>query len=725
MKKVFIAIFFTNFLSASTAYQEVIDFLNFPKTHATYHTTDKDKQLFSAVLSLTQEEKNKLAEKIMREDWRSKPARTIFEVLSGDIVFAKYCKSLLENHLRELLKELSQDQFKTLDKVQTKIEIETYSRKQKEMRERVEFYRLRLLDALNAIDSLLKGISNTDEAQSQKIRDDFARANSQWEMSKHEFGSCFDKFEDLTFRHQDLTSQYITKELEVQAKMKAQNSLSRKDLAKMQDLYDFVALVLPIYQNHPLVYELCSNLKNREAFIKTVIGVSDENQTRILANYVAYGIKDDSFEDIQEIGKKQQVTSILKINGNPNVKDIVGVFPLFINGLQKEDKEYINFCPTLGELVSENIMGIAHHLANDEDDSERNSFCGDFLSLYFGQYEQALTHIPLFITTFKQIMNLQTDKDVDIFDISKIKERVTENFKTGILAELSEHYKTRIKPGYVMPHFDLGTTAKLEIKQYKGILNTYPTTFITSKGFTTTPHKIIIDFYGGKHKGFFVSKTETEQNFMDPIDDTMMVVGPLLGDESFDVSQHKQLTSEHFAKTHAVLLKRMSDCVGELRKTYPNAKIYLYGSSFGGFFGTSYAYHQAGGAYNSWAKEAIDKSFDGAAINKIDGIICHAPGLHLMLKIMQEGSSLKSVDVPTCLHFNRDDERVKLEEQLPLAKQISTANVLISTFGALPFFGEIEEKLNDPKTMRGHYNNALSQSEFDQQIRDFLAASST
>jgi hypothetical protein len=233
------------------------------------------------------------------------------------------------------------------------------------------------------------------------------------------------------------------------------------------------------------------------------------------------------------------------------------------------------------------------------------------------------------------------------------------------------------------------------------------------------PQAILIDFYGGYSKDL---KERSAKFFL--LHDSMMIVRPALGDVNFKVHQSDQLTEAHFTSTHALLLKRMSDFVAHLRNLNVGAKIYLFGASFGGFFATSYAYHQSGGRHNEWAFRGIQEAFGDDSINPIDGIICHAAALHNMQKIMKKECDLSCVNVPMCYHFNQDDECVKIEAQMPFIQQLSRCNVVVSPFGAMGFLGEVKVMQNlgvkNDLRMRGHFNNRFSRREFYEQVLRFL-----
>ena len=664
------------------------------------------------VRSLNTDERNILAEKIMQGDWKAKPAIEIFEILSDDINFASRCKAILARNSSDLSEKLSQNPQTVLEQIKHHKESVERRSKIDDIIERIKLYQA---EFKRLVDKKIEYVNLKDTDKSSFDFEGFANIQelgwfsdsvyNKCEALKNELGSLLDTQTYYVHSDQRVYASQLRSKSESEIAKQRKNDY--EELIKASDT--LTAQLLPIYRTHPLAHFLCSGVTNKQKILKAIQGFDSIDAQRIIEGC---GWQTDLVNIAENLKTKTQIKLALE-DSALSADGFLDIFPKIVDALKAGDKSYIGFFKKLEEKLNENFENVLIALRQRE---EKDALCADFLSLFFCQQQQTLAHIDLFV------------KDPTIAGLSKdkITEKVNQNFAIGVLQELSEHYAKRMTAGYVMPSF-LGNDEEdaKEPKEPITITAQLRSGDVTFKTYLMDrePKTILIDFYGGKSISA-KEKTETEQDPIQPLSNSMMVVSPLLGDELFDVSQQDQLTPVNFSTTHAMLLKRMSDFVKHLRETHPTANIYLYGASFGGFFATSYAYHQSGGSYNEWAQAGINQAFNTQEISKVDGIICHAPALSFMQKIMRVGSDLSCIAVPACMHFNKDDERVKLEEQMPFVNQFNEhlRNVVVSPFGAQPFCGDDNDNsdFEYTKTIRGHFNNRWSQQEFDEQILGFL-----
>lgn len=127
---------------------------------------------------------------------------------------------------------------------------------------------------------------------------------------------------------------------------------------------------------------------------------------------------------------------------------------------------------------------------------------------------------------------------------------------------------------------------------------------------------------------------------------------------------------DNLKETHIPYLRALSTFIAEIKKIYPDAKIFLTGASFGGFFITSYAYLQSIAPHVLYANNfktmltgaAFKKFFpDRSFITPIDGIISSTGAIQFMNDIYKT-NWINRITIPTLFFWNFDDDRVRLKE---------------------------------------------------------------
>lgn len=352
----------------------------------------------------------------------------------------------------------------------------------------------------------------------------------------------------------------------------------------------------------------------------------------------------------------------------------------------------------------------------------------DYYSIYYMQEDLA----------FYAIKNKLKDEKITL-DFEKIKKRLKENFSNGFFSFFNNIYKMSTWKGDVADKKPLNQDAPY---QYKGTLQemdimlgdkTYRYSFYPSDLHSDNPKTIILELYGG-HRFDFCNKNIQDK----PISNTMMTMDIYLPDCSQNIFQYDQLSPENFKNTHAEYLKIVAQFITFLKNKYPNAKIFLKGASFGGFFVTSYAYLSNCNDFNlyqDFVKDALlqkknEIETQNAAQNgqndtlfpKIDGIIIHDGSIDYMNKILKNSDSLNIIQTPILLHQNYDDLRVSVQRIYANLQKFDQnyLRFLLSRTGAQSLLEEFISNKNENYTLRGHINNDKSQNEFNAETLNFI-----
>lgn len=332
-----------------------------------------------------------------------------------------------------------------------------------------------------------------------------------------------------------------------------------------------------------------------------------------------------------------------------------------------------------------------------------------------------------------QTLRFMRGKDLDV-PIENIKTRINHNFEQGYLKDLSDLYAEKTWKGHSISHtpkpdayvYNLPVqNASFEISNPDdaSVIEVLNYAFYPPKS-GQPPQTIVIDVYGGH------TKSSCIKDFSRPLQDTMMTAKVELGDCESDVFQANQLTEENFKKTHAHYLYKMGAFIKHLRTQYPEAKIFLSGASFGGFFVTSYAFlstdfnNHSQQKYKSFAQDGFDSFYhfwedSHLLFPPVDGIISHAGAINYMGKILNDPASLSLIKTPMLMHYNHDDERVPYYEVAPFLPHFDPQYLrfILSRCGAADFMGEDAPTM---RNIRGHYNNTQSQHEFNTEMLHFI-----
>ncbi|MDP2193968.1 MAG: hypothetical protein Q8K36_05535, partial [Alphaproteobacteria bacterium] len=402
---------------------------------------------------------------------------------------------------------------------------------------------------------------------------------------------------------------------------------------------------------------------------------------------------------------------------------------MLFDGLQRGDDFYKDKIQSFGSSVTKDPKFIYALFTEEISDEEFIALWSKYFTLHYFQKELAISAVRHYATSFKKAFDPSkkkfniTDDVINIFCdrlnrlSPQIEGEINILFSAGFLKERSERYNQRTWRGFSplneIVHYRTQSVSKV---LFEDVPEKQMTVYY-NQDLMIPPQDIIIETYGGN--------TKTSQNkpseFTDlPLSDTMMSIGIELGDSAFDIFQGDQLTPEHFEETHALLLKRMSDFIHRVRTKYPTSKIYLKGSSFGGFFATSYGLLSSNSAhasfYKEWARTALQKHFGMAHATPIDGLITHASGIDYIANIT-ETDALTHLQVPILVHQNYDDERVPLSTHLRFFKQIPVEYLYfsLSRFGAEPFMDD-----GMLTNIRGHFLNRQASQEFHEAILHFM-----
>ncbi|MBP9753203.1 MAG: hypothetical protein KBD31_05315 [Proteobacteria bacterium] len=244
------------------------------------------------------------------------------------------------------------------------------------------------------------------------------------------------------------------------------------------------------------------------------------------------------------------------------------------------------------------------------------------------------------------------------------------------------------------------------------------------------PNNIVIEVYGGYDRNFDDSEGFGAMlcHCHDPVVENSLQVGVRLSDMSLPYRQKLQLTEKNLKNSHVTMLKEVSDVVALLKVKFPKTKFFLQGTSFGGFFVSSYALFQSVGldelTYNDWGLLALKNVFGNDKIESVDGVISHAGGLYLLKEITKHDMPFTNWNVPILIHHNYDDHRVILYKQTGIYDRIPENYLyfLLSRFGAstLQNNPDIYSGYSLDDSLLGHTHNYRSQAEYDEAIRHFV-----
>ncbi|CAO4844690.1 MAG: hypothetical protein CNLJKLNK_00725 [Holosporales bacterium] len=445
--------------------------------------------------------------------------------------------------------------------------------------------------------------------------------------------------------------------------------------------------------------------------------------------------EDDSIVDFINVSNQdykemiQNIHNFFKIisSHDLNIKDFFNVTINCFKNLKRDLRPEKRLFEGFLYLCSRNIL-------NDEDfqsklSSELNceETIADCFSLVTVQKDKAFCEAKGFLSTIDQHLN----PDV-------IKSRIDENFKQGYLRDLSDLYEANnwqgnrnfFKKSELLYTYTQTETRKavLDTKYQQKKYEYYP-----ADGDLET---IIVSLYGGDTSYSFSEKT-----IHPPFEKGMMTATIELGDRDSLIFQSNQLRKENFMDTHSRYLRVAGEFIKFLKETYPQAKILLKGSSFGGFFVTSYAYlsqmqNQEDGEnlytdYIDWAREAFETEYkDHFKLPAVDGIILNNGSIDFFEKIVNSPHALSKLKIPILMHQNFDDERSPLSEKKESLKKINPKflRFILSRSGSHAMMGETtnEECENNFKrnhcilTLRGHYNNFISLDKFYAEILHFI-----
>ncbi len=236
---------------------------------------------------------------------------------------------------------------------------------------------------------------------------------------------------------------------------------------------------------------------------------------------------------------------------------------------------------------------------------------------------------------------------------------------------------------------------------------------------TGDPKYIVISVYAGYNKDFpgphDLSKAIRKPNaelFPDP---SIWSISLGLWDYDSPISQANQLLEDNFKETHASYLYATSEFIHHIQKEYPNAKILLYGASFGGFFATSYAFLQSICQNPSFPLYAYNREvaidfldlFPDHKIAPIAGFISFAGAIEYMEKIIRDSRSLTYMTVPGFFAYNHDDDRVYVKEIRPVLSKFprDVVEIYFNREGATDYGKDIKNAHYTPgTTTRGHFS---------------------
>ena len=331
--------------------------------------------------------------------------------------------------------------------------------------------------------------------------------------------------------------------------------------------------------------------------------------------------------------------------------------------------------------------------------------------------------------------NINTERNRSIF-----KDRIRTNFSKGVLKTFSDHVSDKTFKGHVSRRSDQPSSASYQHRIQENFrlnladpnnskqkcldrscLNSsadnYAASYVISRPHDAEMKAIIIDVYGGYNKDFCqIRQVSYYGNLLSPHIGSISLNLP---DCYSTIPQHAQLNEQNFKQTHAHYLMLVSKFVAYIKNQYPRVPIILSGSSFGGFFVTSYAYLQSVGLdqldqkYTAFVKEGLSDKFQDNVLTPVDGIISHAGSIYHMEEIVKvKGSWVNEVKIPALFNFNFNDDRVNTREQIQILKSgVDNPNITlrVDRAGARHFAIDLDQK---DKTIR-NYIGSLTRGHFD------------
>lgn len=363
-----------------------------------------------------------------------------------------------------------------------------------------------------------------------------------------------------------------------------------------------------------------------------------------------------------------------------------------------------------------------NHLSADE-----SCILADLLTIQYYVKDKVLSEGLHFMNDQGQFIHI---------DEAAFRQRVHDNFEKPFFKNLNAHFKERAFQGHVSyPTKERSFFNSIPVDTVNGIYlldggnikdgveaaDDTKITYQFQKPIDSQQMKtIIISIYGGYQKTWY----NTNLNYTLP-DRTMGFIQLNLPDCASDIRQVNQLTPDHFKDTHARYLRITSQFIQKIKKQYPNVKIFLQGSSFGGFFVTSYGLLQSlrspdqqldlekvDQIYQPFAANALRDWFKDQKMTPIDGIISYVGGIVKMRQIIQERTPnhyyriypfASEFNIPTFFHWNFDDDRVLLKDQLLFLKQTvddplnPLITISVNRKGAQDEFRDIENWGEDEK----------------------------
>jgi hypothetical protein len=239
----------------------------------------------------------------------------------------------------------------------------------------------------------------------------------------------------------------------------------------------------------------------------------------------------------------------------------------------------------------------------------------------------------------------------------------------------------------------------------------------------TPPDAMVICLYTGSTRKSADHDDRMAENLVRVKTDkepSIWTVDAHLWDEEMDILQWDQLKNDkNMRDTHLSFLSAVSQLVQDLRRQFPQTKIFLEGESFGGFFGISYAVLQSiftssdsqllSEVYKSNVVLLLKEMFPTGHIAPVDGVVTHAAGLGKFYPLFKDGwKEFKYLKVPTLLNFNYEDNNVKLLSQKDQIHYFPKAltEISVNREGAYSYGAELKEEDNIDQLgghSRGHF----------------------
>lgn len=249
------------------------------------------------------------------------------------------------------------------------------------------------------------------------------------------------------------------------------------------------------------------------------------------------------------------------------------------------------------------------------------------------------------------------------------------------------------------------------------------------------PEYIVVSVYAGHYKDF--PGTCSLYPVLFPKEQVWSITLTLWDCDSTVHQMNQFDTEQSITETHASYLYATSEFIRHIKAQYPKAKIILEGSSFGGFFVTSYAFLQSvfgqpslnmGTIYQSKAADAFQALFPTHKIEPVSGIISYAGSLYYMNKILLEQALLKKLTVPGLFAYNHDDDRVLLDNVVPVvsALPLKFCEIFFIREGAGFYGKDFGGSLSNQEstTIRGHFKpiiNSHDETELVEASLDFMS----